>query len=875
MRFICLSLLVISTLHSHSQAISGRIRDTKNQPVPFATVFIKEISAGTSSNKDGSFVINLPEGTYECIFRCIGYETQSIRLSTGTKPIGVVLVEKTYDLHAVTISSGNEDPAYRIMRKVISMAPIYATVVKSFTREEYIRGNLNIKKISALVKLMARDDLNRLKFKENETYLEESVNTVQYTYLRSIDRLVRSFHSTFPKEMQRETSTIFGSSAINIYLPSAFGSNYHPLAPGAFNYYRFKLEGSTSNGEFLVHKIKIIPKGSGSQYIEGTFYIIEGLWCLYSIEFSLKAAGVTSDQKIDFGEVRKDLWLPITLHTKLNADILGNEAEFAYHLSGTYSKLDLNPAIENIRTFIPSIRTDTANKVQSAKVNFRQIIREEDLLASLQHEEKLSTHDAYKLAQLLNKKFERDQKDSLVKKGEVLIPYTTKVDSNARKFDSSYWNKTRPIPLETVELNSVRKYDSLLLVEKYKAGDSTRSHKNGKSDFLTIILGGTKHTDTTVFLKSKGIFNLMGLDYTIVDGLRYKTDLSWKTVFKNRQCITFYPEVGYAFKREAFLWGLRTVFLISPKTDQTISLSFGQKSVDFNTNGGANFIENQVSTLVFRQNLSRLYQKDYLFLVHSAEIAKGLMFHTMIGLERNSPLVNKGDFSFFYRNSRDFLPNIPDNPLYTMQSHRDCSFTFELRYRPMPYYYVVKGRKVPVDLYQPIFWLHYSKGLHACGGQTDFDLVKGGAEQTLKVGPGNSIRVKIEAGGFLTSRQLNFNRFLHFSAQPLVFGIKEIYGTFQLLDYYEYSNNKFYASGHLDYGSKYLILKRLPVIRNRNWSEHMHVNYLFTPLLKNYTELGYSIGNNLFHFGVFSSFESVTCKETSLKIALKLFSIPE
>lgn len=193
-------VIVLTSFSLKAQMLRGKIVDTKSQPVPFSTVFVKEVSFGTAANEEGIFELRLAEGEYTCIFQCMGYQTitKKVVVRSADNPLVIILPAMIYSLQEVVVGGG-EDPAYRsIMRKVIRKAPLYAGMVKSFNAEVYIRGSLHIKKISSMVKWMAREDLKESNIKEGDTYLEESVNEIEFTAPNLTRQKVKSIHSTFP-----------------------------------------------------------------------------------------------------------------------------------------------------------------------------------------------------------------------------------------------------------------------------------------------------------------------------------------------------------------------------------------------------------------------------------------------------------------------------------------------------------------------------------------------------------------------------------------------------------------------------------------------------------------------------------------------------
>ena len=158
---LVLLVFIFSIFSASAQSLSGSIVDHNGKPVPYSTVFIKELMYGTAANQQGFFELKLPQGEYTCVFQSMGYETETLKVSVtqSMKPLQIVLQEMVYNLPGVVVSSDGEDPAYGIIRRVIQKAPVYARMVKYYKADVYIRGSLEVKSISRMVKWMAKDDL--------------------------------------------------------------------------------------------------------------------------------------------------------------------------------------------------------------------------------------------------------------------------------------------------------------------------------------------------------------------------------------------------------------------------------------------------------------------------------------------------------------------------------------------------------------------------------------------------------------------------------------------------------------------------------------------------------------------------------------------
>jgi len=103
-----LILLLPLTLLSQSK-ISGKITDTKKNPLPGANIYIKDTYDGVTSKEDGSFSFKTDEqGDAIFVVSYIGYKTfeKKVFLSKEELRIDVILEEQITEMNAVVISAG-------------------------------------------------------------------------------------------------------------------------------------------------------------------------------------------------------------------------------------------------------------------------------------------------------------------------------------------------------------------------------------------------------------------------------------------------------------------------------------------------------------------------------------------------------------------------------------------------------------------------------------------------------------------------------------------------------------------------------------------------------------------------------------------------
>ena len=84
--------------------IKGKVRDDRNESLPGVTVLIKGTSIGVSTDIDGNFSLNVPEGNDLLLISFVGMETLEVNLKGKTMPLDVVLKPKADELDEVVVT---------------------------------------------------------------------------------------------------------------------------------------------------------------------------------------------------------------------------------------------------------------------------------------------------------------------------------------------------------------------------------------------------------------------------------------------------------------------------------------------------------------------------------------------------------------------------------------------------------------------------------------------------------------------------------------------------------------------------------------------------------------------------------------------------
>ncbi|WP_085536434.1 DUF5686 and carboxypeptidase regulatory-like domain-containing protein [Massilibacteroides vaginae] len=602
-----------------AQIFSGRIADQSGEAILGSTVFIRETTQGIVCNDEGEFRISLKEGRYTAEFRSLGYETQvmSVVMETDRNVVvDVKLADRSYALSEVVVT-GQEDPAYEIMRQAIAKAPFHANQVKSYHSEVYQKLKLKLLALPKIpgVKLETNEGLNLNDYKGN-LFMQESFNEINYISPDKYEQIVKGFSSTIPDNLNPEDA--FRITKSSLYQPT-FAGLTSPLHPKAFSYYKFRYEGFIEEDGQVVNKIKIIPKLNDPLFVSGYIYIADNEWNIRFAELTLNILGSLEVYRITYNEVADSVYLPTTYDIDSKISLMGFKAEGSY----------------------------------SSSTKYTEVIPNDSVMVVLEKKKK-------------PKRSLEISKDTT---------YVVKSDSLANKKDSLFWKEIRTLPLTDDELLSYQKKDSIQAFT-----DSIKqNYHNTKFKPKTLLTGGKVGGDSArISLKYGGLLRALP-EYNFVDGywLGQRFDLGIHIGKHNSFHVV--PAVYYATARKRVLWETALQLNYAPLRFGFLELSAGSTSVDYNPDGALR-IENALNSFLWGSNRSMLYQNDYFHVKHKIEPIHALQLTIEVDIAKRRSLENNVTDMLFGKKT-DVTPNlITDSRFDRIRYDVDLEYTFNQYY---------------------------------------------------------------------------------------------------------------------------------------------------------------------------------------------------
>ena len=860
----------------HAQGIRGRITDAKGEPIPFANIYIPQLSTGTTSNIEGKYELKLPEGKTKILFQYLGYQTQTreVEIAKTFQEISIQLISQNYQIPEIKILATGEDPAYYIMRHAIAMAPYYRKQVSKYSCKVYLKGSGVFEKIPKIFEKAAKKD----GFKKEEPFVMETISKIDFELPNQLKQEVLAMHSSGKDQSSSPMRMITN----NLYDAEKYGV-ISPVGMNALKAYHFALEGSFEDQGRTINKIKITPKTKGKDVFSGYIYIADLFWNIHSADLKLHVPMADVSMHQLFAEVNKNTWMPVSLDFETDLSAFGVQLKFKYVASITEYKTTLNPALDH--SYL-----EQQNKVQDHEKSLIEKVSAENTrvqqkeaqktkarqqIAELMEKSELTNRETLKLSRMIEAETKRNTPPEPLE-----IKSTFKVSSKQVNNDSAYWAALRPIPLTEKEKISFIKKDSFLRVStKPEYLDSVRNSKR-KFKPRYVLFGKTYDysVDSARYYErfsTPNFFNLTALSFNSVDGVRMDIPFSYYKSDSLGHMMRLMPHFAYAFAREKVDASIGYEQRINGLKNSWFALAAGTVTSDYNRTAGMASFTNTIYTLFLEENYKRFYGRNFLQLTGGRDLANGLNLNLTVDYSDNQSLANHNNFSFFDYKEKQILPNVPGNPsLASWQSENRQSLAGRvvLEYTPHRRYSIRNNMKLYAASKYPTLTLTYRGAFQGIlGSDSRYDLLKFGVRQTTSFGIDDHLSYSVNAGFYLNSDRVYFEDYQHFNTHSTVFDFTPGENSFRLLPMYEYSTRKSFLEGHLNWQARRFLLKRLPLIKNTSVSENLFVNFLSTPEIKNYAEVGYGLSKLflLLKVEAVAGFENGNFRSAGIRVSLK------
>ncbi len=791
-----LLFIVVCVLSFKSAAqLNGTVIDTNNQPLAFVNVYIENTFTGTTSNSEGVYELNITKpNTYTIVFQFLGYKTlkKTVTIESFPYTLDVTMAEEQISLNEVVISS-EENPANSIIRKSIAARKQNLEKINAYTANFYSRGLIRIK--NAPEKILGQDigDLGGGldSTRSGIIYLSETISKIDFLRPDKLkEQIIASKVSGDDNGFSFNTAS---DADFNFYENTIELGNQiiSPIADYAFNYYRYKLEGTfyDERGN-LINKITVIPRRENDRIFSGTIYIVEDQWTIYAL-----ALDITGEQA----------QIP-------PADVITINQNFAYSDADAHwvlrsQSIDFSYGIFGIKGDgrFTAVYNDYVFNPEFTKKTF----------------------------------------------GKEILSFA----NDANKKDSTFWQAIRPVPLTAEEVNDYLKKDSIQTIRKSEKYLDSMDAKGNKFKIFNILTGYSyknSYEDWSAGFSSPlsdAAFNtVQGLSANFKTFYRRNID-------EFKRYYTFNTNINYGLEDRRIRATASFVYKFNNIKRPFLYLNGGVTTEQFNESQPISPMVNSISSLFFENNFMKIYDKSFAQVGYSQEITNGLNMYSSLSFERRKPLLNITDRVFINHDDKIYTSNNPLDPTafdlapfethHIMKLHVNASINFGQEYMSYP-----DGKfNIPTDKY-PTLIFGYEKGFAATNDDYNFDQLKARVTQRFNVGNKGDFAYNIKAGTFFNADDIAFMDYYHPNGNQTHIGTSSSYlNVFNNLPYYAMSTNSSYAELHAEHDFKGYLLGKVPLLNKLKFNLVVGAHSLMTEDNKPYHE--FSIGLNNIGFKKF------------------------
>ncbi len=787
MKKITLLLLLLFSITTFSQ-IKGTVTDNKGKPIAFANIYVKDTYISTTSNEQGKYELNLKtEGTYVILFQYLGYKTEKkvVEVSKIAQNVDITLVEEEIHLAEVVIDK-KVNPAIEIIKNAIANRKENAIKTAKFNADFYSRGIFRVKNLPKTIMGKKIDFFDDVidSTRSGILYLSETVSKLSFQKPDKMKEVIVA-----SKVSGNDNGFSFNNAADVNY---DFYENYlefgvkviSPIGDGAFNYYKYKFDGS-----FADENNKIINKIKVTPK-RNTEPAMDGY--IYIVDDSWEIYAV-------------------------DLSIKGSQMQ--------------NPALNNL-TLKQSFSYNNRTKIWTK--NTQTIDFEAGIFGININGKFTYVYSNF----VFPEKFEKKTFTN-----EVL-----KFEENANKKEDSFWKTIRPVPLTMEESGDYLKKEALQTKKKSEKFLDSIDRKHNKFEISDILMGYSyKNSFKKWSINYEG--PLVLTSFNTVQGWKTQTGLSYiKRDIEKRTFTQISSQFDFGFSEKKLRATGNLVHKFNNTNNALVAINVGSSIAQFNGSNPISALVNTFSSLLFKNNFIKLYEKNFIAANFGREVVNGLNLNLNLEYSERKPLWNTTDQSItktdsIYSSNNPRLPNDYVTPAFEKHNLVKANFLAKIKFGQ--HYWTRPDGKFNIgnDTY-PTLYFGYEKTFSATNKKYEYNLLSTRITQDFTIGNKGEMKINLKSGKFFKAENISFVDYKHFNGnQTHITGGDGYTNLFNNLPYYTASTNDSYFEFHLEHNDKGYIMNKIPLLNKLKSQLVLGFHNLAVPNRSPYQEFTVGLDN--------------------------------
>lgn len=776
--------------------IKGTITDDKGIALPAVSVFIENTYNGTSSNDQGNYEINVKStGSYTVVFQFLGFKTVKKTVNVNQFPhvLNVKMQEENIALSEVVINK-KENPADKVIRKAIAARKDNSDKMARFKADFYSRG---IFKLKNTPKKILGQEIGNMDGMLDSTgsgiiYLSETISKIMYEKPFNFkERIIAS------KVSGNDNGYSYNSARGSFFdfynnVVSIGAKMISPIADNAFNYYKFVHEGTFQDeNNQMINKIKLIPKRDAEPVFEGFIYIVEDSWAIYAVDVDIK--GYRAKQ-----EFMNNMNLKQNFSYNNQNHIWSKNSQTLELTAGIFGIIFTGKFIH--------VFTNYEFPDEFSKKTFSK---------------------------------------------EILS-----FEENANKKDTAFWNSYRPILLTQEESQDYKKKDSIQIIRKSEKYLDSIDAKHNRFKFWDVVTGYRyKNSKKDWAFNYDGLLSISSLSYNTVQGWNLNSGFSFTKYNEEKGKYTQVKASGnYGFAEDRLRVTGRFMHRFNTQNYATLAIEGGSTISQFNSDQPISKLINSVSTLFFKNNFIKIYNKEFAQIGYAQNIQNALKLSVYLAYEQRKNLVNNTDYAIV-KSKDQFTSNNPLLPYdfitptfdthHLMKLNIGGQINFGQKFISRP------DRKIILrNSKYPTLFLNLEKAFTASEKNYEYEHLSGNITYSKVMGNKGTFATLIKGGQFFNAANISFIDYKHFNGNQTHIGTTANYlNQFNLLPYYSSSTNRKYFEFHAEHNFEGYIMNKIPLLNKLRSNLIVGFHNLATLDNKPYQE--FTVGLDRLGFGKF------------------------
>tara|TARA_B110000977_G_scaffold18775_1_gene22681 strand:+ start:6933 stop:9488 length:2556 start_codon:yes stop_codon:yes gene_type:complete len=764
--FITLFTSFLLPILCFSNHINGVISDKHGEPLPFASIYIKNTTYGVSSNAFGEYFIELKPGNYTIVYSYIGFKSEEklIILQDIPQKINIILYENDQNLIEYEVVSNTKNKALEIIDKVKKVKNDY--VRKSYSSKEYSKNTIEKRQF----KLQRKDTIevwqldtsktinlknDVLKFvesygdfysiepnKKNWSFkaYQDFADTKQeqdFVIIQSFEDF-GNYNITPEYEVEDKYEFLITLSEIefdlfknNIPIQIANKPIVSPLSPGSRTYYKYDYLGFFPQKDSTkIHKIQITPRFKNELLLEGVLFIEDSTFLIKSVELELSGP----------------------IQSEFNIE--------NFHIIQNYQQFESQNVID--RKII-----DYTIKEEIFKIIGNAVV--------------------------INSNFNlSEKKPDYFKKNQVKF-----FSDSANLISNEQWDGFRAIDLKKNEVDYIQYTDSLrdyYQSEQYALEQDSNYNKISLAKLLWQGIGHKNRYKGYSFYIWPVVsqFNFFG-----IGGYRHNLGFNYNKNISDKFKISTENNIDYGIVNKDFKGSTKISIITNNEKYKQLTIGIGDDYKPINRFPS-------ISTAFSRSNYVR---KQHVQTAYRTELLNGLYGEMKLEYCLQTPIDNLDLESDIFSSTDSILGLTP----LGFEPYRKFESRIQLTWLPFQKFYYKKNKKVVLGTKFPTVNLIYRKGVPKIfQSEVNFDYLELGVNDEFTIPHLGKSKWNIQMGAFVNKKNLRVIEWKYFRGSDRGFFSNPL-SSFQLLGTTLFSESS-YLRGNYVHSFDGNIFNKLPLI---------------------------------------------------------------